>query len=100
MKLGYDVSGTIVGIGHGVTRFKTGDEVFACLTIQQRGSIAEYALTTEDILVRKPKNLTHEEAASIPMVGMTALQGFGKIEGGLEGKTVLIPGGCMSSPIL
>ena len=82
MKLGYDVSGTIIGIGDHVTKFKIGDEVFTCLTIQQRGSIAEYALTMEDILMCKPKNLTHEEAASIPMAGMTALQGFEKIEGG------------------
>lgn len=50
-------------------------------------------MTSEQYLVSKPKGLSHIEAASLPLVSLTALQAFDKIPGGFEGKTVLIPGG-------
>jgi NADPH:quinone reductase-like Zn-dependent oxidoreductase len=57
------------------------------------GSISQYTLTTDAFLVQKPKSLSHVEAASIPLVAMTAVQAFDKVNGGLEGKTVLVTGG-------
>ena len=57
------------------------------------GSISEYALTTDEFLVPKPKSLSHVEAASIPLVALTALQSFERVKGGLEGKTVLVTAG-------
>jgi D-arabinose 1-dehydrogenase-like Zn-dependent alcohol dehydrogenase len=57
------------------------------------GGISQYAKTTEDMLVLKPKAISHVEAASLGCVSLTALQSFEKVEGGLEGKTVLITSG-------
>lgn len=55
--------------------------------------MSEYAKTTEDNLVLKPKGISHVEAASLACVSLTALQSFEKMKGGLEGKTVLITSG-------
>lgn len=57
------------------------------------GSVSEYALITETLVVFKPKNLNFVEAASIPLVTLTAIQMFDKVPGGVEGKTVFIPAG-------
>lgn len=57
------------------------------------GSVSEYALTTEDFIVPKPKAISHVDAASLPLVTMTAIQGFDLVKGGLEGKTVLVTAG-------
>src|SRR4029453_8591706 len=70
-----------------VTQFKPGDEVFGI----SRGALAEYACTSERALVLKPANVTFEQAASLPLAGLTALQGLreGKIQ---PGQKVLING--------
>jgi NADPH:quinone reductase-like Zn-dependent oxidoreductase len=57
------------------------------------GSWSEYALTTASFLALKPKNLSHVEAASLPMIGMTTVQAFEKVPNGFVGGTVLIPAG-------
>jgi len=67
---GRDVAGRVEAVGANVTRFQTGDEVFGTC----EGSFAEYAAAREDKLALKPANLTFEEAAVIPISGMTALQ--------------------------
>jgi NADPH:quinone reductase-like Zn-dependent oxidoreductase len=86
---GFDASGVIEAVGSKVTRFKPGDEVFGGV----RGSFAEYALAREQgSLTLKPGNMTFEEAAAIPIAGITALQGLrdhGKIA---AGQKVLING--------
>ncbi|KAI9742849.1 MAG: hypothetical protein M1818_003578 [Claussenomyces sp. TS43310] len=92
-KLGFDLSGTVAGIGDSVKGLAVGDEVFCCLPEQDRGSLSEYALTRASYLVPKPERLSHAEAASIPLVAMTALQAFEKVAGGLTGKNVFVPGG-------
>ena len=86
-RLGRDVAGVVEAVGKNVTQFKPGDEVFGIC----RGSLAEYAVTSERALVMKPTNVTFEQAASIPLAGLTALQGLrnGKIQ---AGQKVLING--------
>jgi NADPH:quinone reductase-like Zn-dependent oxidoreductase len=66
---GQDVAGTVTGTGDGVTRFEVGDEVFGIA----KGSFAEYAVAREDKLSHKPANLSFEQAAAMPISGLTAL---------------------------
>jgi len=71
-RLGVDVAGQVEAVGRNVTQFKPGDEVFgAC-----RGAFAEYACTSESALVAKPNSVTFEQAASVPVAALTALQGL------------------------
>jgi len=57
------------------------------------GSVSEYALITQTLVISKPKNLNFVEAASIPLVALTAIQMFDKVPGGVDGKTVFVPAG-------
>ncbi|KAF5407300.1 MAG: L-threonine 3-dehydrogenase [Candidatus Udaeobacter sp.] len=86
-RLGRDVAGQVEAVGKNVTQFKPGDEVFGIC----RGALAEYACTPERALAAKPPNVSFEQAASLPLAGLTALQGLsqGKIQ---RGHTVLING--------
>jgi len=69
---GRDVAGQVEAVGRNVTQFKPGDNVFGtCL-----GAFAEYACASESALVRKPDKVTFEQAASLPIAGLTALQGL------------------------
>ena len=71
---GVDVAGEVVAVGAKVAGFRPGDEVFgAC-----RGAFAELACATEARLVAKPPSLSFEEAAALPVAGVTALQGLRK----------------------
>jgi len=73
--LGYDVAGEVVEIGPEVTRFQPGDAVFGGVYVRrQGGSYAELALAQESALALKPQALSFEEAAAVPMAGLTALQ--------------------------
>lgn len=87
-RLGVDVAGRAEAVGRNVTQFKPGDAVYgAC-----RGAFAEYACASESALVRKPENVTFEQAASVPVAAFTALQGLrdkGQIQ---PGQKVLING--------
>ena len=88
MRLGRDVAGVVEAVGKNVTEFKPGDEVFGVC----RGALAEYGCVSERGLVVKPANVTFEQAASIPIAGLTALQGLrdkGKVQ---PGQKVLING--------
>ena len=67
---GIDVAGTVAAVGSAVSRFAVGDEVFG----MSRGAFAEYAPVREDKLARKPVNLSHEQAAVVPISAGTALQ--------------------------
>ena len=92
-RLGVDLAGQVESVGKNVTQFKTGDEVFGC----GRGAFAEYACASEAKLARKPGDVTFEQAASLPIAGLTALQalrlgapgGKGQIP---QGQKVLING--------
>jgi NADPH:quinone reductase-like Zn-dependent oxidoreductase len=87
-RLGLDVAGEVVAVGERVTRFKAGDEVFGAGS----GTLAEYAAVPEDALVAKPAKLSFEQAAAVPVAGLTALQGL-RDKGGIRpGRRVLING--------
>lgn len=89
--LGFVLSGEITDVGRDVKRFEIGEQVFAT-TGMKMGAYAEYACLPEDgVIGLKPENLTHEEAASIPFGGNTALHFLRK--GGIAaGQDVLIYG--------
>ncbi len=70
--LGMDVSGEVIGVGPGVRGFKVGDEVFSSPTHKRPGCYAERVAVDAAAVAKKPANLSHEEAASIPLVGLTA----------------------------
>ena len=72
--LGNDVAGVVLNIGSRVRRFKPGDEVYARPNQDRIGTFAELISINEDSVAKKPRNLTMDEAASIPLVGLTAWQ--------------------------
>jgi NADPH:quinone reductase-like Zn-dependent oxidoreductase len=72
--LGHDVAGTIVKVGSKVHEFNVGDEVYARPDDFRIGAFAEYIAVKESSIARKPNNLSMEEAASIPLVALTAWQ--------------------------
>lgn len=74
--LGHDVAGIVKKVGSKVSKFKVGDEVYARPADHRIGAFAEYLSIAESDVALKPKNLTMEEAASIPLVGLTAWQAF------------------------
>jgi NADPH:quinone reductase-like Zn-dependent oxidoreductase len=85
---GADLAGEVEAVGRNVTRFQTGDPVFGAT----RRSLAEYVCAPETRLALKPANLTFEQAAALPVAGLTALQGLrdrGRVQ---PGQTVLING--------
>ena len=90
---GVDVAGQVEAVGRNVTQFKAADEVFGTC----RGAFAEYATAQsvpgmKSVLVRKPANVTFEQAASAPVAALTALQGL-RDEGRIQhGQRVLING--------
>jgi NADPH:quinone reductase-like Zn-dependent oxidoreductase len=71
--LGVDMAGSVAAVGKNVAEFRPGDEVFGGL--DERGTLAEYISIREDAaMLKKPANLTFEQAASVPVAGFTALQ--------------------------
>ena len=91
--MGFDVSGVVAEIGQNVRHFKVGDAVFARPSQEDAGAIAEFARVTESELAPKPGNLSHAEAASVPLAGLTAWQAL-VTKGNLrKGEKVLIHAG-------
>jgi NADPH:quinone reductase-like Zn-dependent oxidoreductase len=88
-RLGVDYAGTVEAVGKNVTAFKVGDDVFG----GKSGAFAEYVCARQDkAIAQKPASVTFEEAASVPIAGLTALQGLrdkGKVQ---PGDAVLING--------
>ena len=72
--LGHDVAGVVVRVGARVRQFKMGDEVYSRVPDRRIGTLAELIAVNENEVAPKPRNLTMEEAASIPLVGLTAWQ--------------------------
>jgi NADPH:quinone reductase-like Zn-dependent oxidoreductase len=70
----YDVSGIVVEKGNEVSAFEIGDLVYARVPQEQMGTIAEYVAVTSAAVSKKPGNISFEEAASLPLAGLTALQ--------------------------
>jgi NADPH:quinone reductase-like Zn-dependent oxidoreductase len=91
--LGNDFSGVVKAVGAGVTRFRPGDAVFARMDKRRIGAFAEFAVVAEADAAAKPANLTHVEAAAVPLAGLTAWQALFEIGGLTAGQKVLIHGG-------
>ena len=91
--LGNDVAGVVVEAGPKVRNFKPGDEVYARPDKDRIGTFAEFIAMNEADLARKPHNLTMEEAASIPLVGLTAWQVLVERANLKKGQKVLIHAG-------
>ena len=72
--MAYDVSGIVVDKGDEVSNFEVGDLVYSRVPQEQMGTIAEYVAVTSDAVSKKPGNISFEEAASLPLAGLTALQ--------------------------
>jgi len=87
---GTDVSGTIDSLGEGVTGWKVGEPVLGFA--RQSGSYAEYAVIPVDSLARKPKSMTFEQAAGVPIAGETAYRSLHETARIRKGQTVLIHG--------
>jgi NADPH:quinone reductase-like Zn-dependent oxidoreductase len=85
---GTDLSGTVAAVGKNVRRLKVGDEVFGTAA----GTFAEYVVAAQDALAPKPANVTFEQAAAVPMSGLTALQGLRDVGRLQPGQKVLIIG--------
>jgi NADPH:quinone reductase-like Zn-dependent oxidoreductase len=82
--LGCDIAGQVEAVGKDVTQFQPGDEVFGVTGFGGRG-FAEYVCAKQDKLALKPSNISFEEAAAVPIAGLTALQGLrdkGRIQPG------------------
>ena len=91
--LGHDVAGVVVRVGPRVRQFKVGDEVYARPDYFRIGTFAELIAVKEDSVAIKPKNITMEEAASIPLVGLTAWQALVEKARLKKGQKVFIQAG-------
>lgn len=91
--LGNDFSGVITKVGAKVTRFKVGDEIYGRPRKSSIGTFAEYISVHENDIALKPKNLNFEEAASIPLVGLTSYQALHDILQLQKGQKILIQAG-------
>lgn len=90
--LGSDVAGIVESAGEGVTRFKPGDAVYGDTSAAHHGAFAEYVCAPERAFVATPGGITFEQAAAVPMAGLTALQSL-RDGGGLKaGQNVLVYG--------
>jgi len=91
--LGHDVAGVVTKTAAGSTLFKVGDEVFGRVADFKIGTFAEYIAVNEHDLALKPGNISFEEAASIPLVGLTAWQAFVEKAKLQKGQKVFIQAG-------
>jgi NADPH:quinone reductase-like Zn-dependent oxidoreductase len=91
--LGSDVAGVVIEVGSRVTRFKPGDAIFASVFDLGRGSLAEFVAVPERVAAPKPANLDFIQAASVPMVGLTAWQALKERARLQPGQNVFIPAG-------
>src|SRR3989475_2914164 len=91
--LGTDLAGDVEAIGPGVTKFKLGDAVYSRLDNDRIGAFAEYAVVRESAAARKPARLDYTQAASLPLVGLTAWQTLIELARLRAGQKVLIHAG-------
>lgn len=91
--LGMDISGVVVGMGAGVTRFALGDEIVASPTHKRMGGYAEKLVVDEREAAKKPASISHVEAASLPLVGLTAWDALVRHGHLRRGERVLVQAG-------
>src|SRR6201991_3099106 len=92
LTLGSDLSGIVAAVGSGISEVAIGDQVFGVTNTQFLGAYAEYAVASAGMLAKKPSSLSYTEAASVPVVAVTAWQGLfahARLE---AGQTVVIHG--------
>src|ERR1700730_4761612 len=89
---GFDASGIVLAVGAGASQFKPGDEVYARASRDTVGTLAEQMALAEKFVALKPTGISHAEAASLPLVGLTTLQGFERA-GARAGQRILIHAG-------
>lgn len=92
MLLGYDLSGEVMEVGDRINQFHPGDLIYARLDQPTGGAYAEYAAVSQKIAAAKPINMTHLEAATVPLAAMTALQALQNKGNIKAGQKVLING--------
>lgn len=90
---GHDVAGIVTKVGAKVSKFKVGDEVYSRVSDYRIGTFAEYISIDENEVALKPKNLSMEEAGSIPLVGLTSWQALVEIANVKKGQKVFIQAG-------
>lgn len=93
LTLGNDFAGKVIGLGANVKKFKLGDEVYGRPRASKIGTFAEYLAVHEDDIALKPANLSFDEAASVPLVGLTSYQALHDILHLKAGQKVLIHAG-------
>ncbi|MNM53120.1 Phthiocerol synthesis polyketide synthase type I PpsC [compost metagenome] len=91
--LGSDLAGVVVEVGSAVTRFKVGDAVYASIFDTPHGSLADFAAVPEHAAALKPATLDFVQAASVPMVGLTAWQALHERMQLKRGQKIFIPAG-------
>lgn len=90
---GHDVAGVVTKVGSKVTQFKVGDEVYSRVSDHRIGTFAEYIAIDEKDVALKPKNISMEEASSIPLIGLTAWQALVEVAKVKKGHKVFIQAG-------
>ncbi|MFA8300307.1 MAG: zinc-dependent alcohol dehydrogenase family protein [Hyphomicrobiales bacterium] len=92
--IGMDFAGIVEEVGDDVSNFAVGDEVYGCAggVLELQGTMAEYIAADYRLIAKKPTNLNMIEAAALPLVSITAIEGF-KRSGIKKGDKVLIHGG-------
>jgi NADPH:quinone reductase-like Zn-dependent oxidoreductase len=83
--LGHDFAGVVERVGEGVTRFRAGDDVFGTTSMRAAGAFAEAVVADVEQITKKPADVSFEQAAALPIVGITALQAItnkGKLKAG------------------
>src|SRR5713101_1171652 len=90
---GYDIAGIVEKTGTKIAKFKKGDSIYAYMSLKHGGGYAEYAVATKGEASPKPKSLTFEEAAAVPIVALTAWQALIDNAKLSAGQSVLIHGG-------
>jgi NADPH:quinone reductase-like Zn-dependent oxidoreductase len=91
--LGHDAAGIVTKVGAKVSRFKIGDEVYTRPADHRIGTFAEFIAVNEKDVAMKPKNISMEEAASVPLVGLTAWQALVEKASLKKGQKVFIQAG-------
>ena len=93
LTLGWDVSGVVEAVGSGVSRFNVGDAVYSLPDLKRNGTYAEYVAIRADEVAHKPKTISHIEAASLPLAGLTAWEALFTVGQLAEKQRVLIHAG-------
>src|ERR1051325_3379243 len=90
--IGFDASGVVTSAGPGASKFRPGDAVYVRASRDTIGTFAEQIAIDEKLVAAKPATISHAEASSLPLVGLTTLQGFGRA-GARAGQRILIHAG-------